>query len=1204
MKREYGTLTGSWFAALIFSIVTVSLPAFATTHVVTFVCCEYTPSFFQAVVGDTVEWQGSFAEHPLQSTTIPPGATAFGNSSGLSYSYVIPVLGTYNYHCTLHQPVMAGSFDVADGGLVGTKTIDNTLPTGGDNYASFTDAITALNAEGVGNGGVTFNVTAGQIFTESPPEITATGTASNQIIFQKNGVAPNPAIVPATPGIVASSTTLGNHGDGILIINGGDDITFDGIDLQTDPTFTGNGMMEYGYYLKKASGTDACKNITIRNCSITLNKAAIYSFGIFVSNISGTTAVTVTSTGGRSETIRLYGNTISNAYGGIQLRGFNHTLAPYDFYDTNIEVGASGNGNSVSDYGGGATIVYALYAIHQDSLYVRNNVIMGGDGTTTNSGHYGLFVSTATNSDIDIDGNTFALVSHSTTGQVTAISMQTGSTAGTTNTHNVTNNSITIDRPSTTSGTTYVIQFTSNLPVTLNVSNNTIENMTVPGTGIIRGIYQISSPQFIFFRNNIIRNITRTGTTSGSALDGISNSTISGGNTEISGNTIHSLTSAGGGGGVIGIDASTASEYRIFNNNVHDLSVGTGSGAVFGIRRLAATPATYIYNNFISDLRTPNATSAHAVIGLNIVTTTAGNYFGVFHNTIFLNATSTSAASFGTSGIFANTGPTVDLRNNIVVNLSGPGPTGGGTVAYRRSSATLTTYANESDNNAFFVDTTAGVRRYFYGEGTTAGVANADSTFAAYQTRVAPRDASSIAENPPFVNATTPPYDLHIDSTATTQLDGGGTPVTSPIAVTEDFDGDPRDPTAPDIGADEFGGTSLVTVCFPVSGGWNLVSLPVRDPIPDDSVKHLFPCSINPYAFAFTGGYVQRFTMEPGKGYWVKCSSTGTVCITGTPIDTLTIPVASGWNMIGSISTSIDTSAACVTPSPANLRGSNFFRYNSGYSIAAMIDPGSGYWVKANGAGSFFMDVTCLAGKSSGQDEAAAGLVESLNRLIIQDASGGSQTLYFGADGANEIPVAMFAMPPAPPVGSFDARFESAEGGLMVQTHADEVHAVIEFPITVQSSAYPLTVSWKLNGAGSTYELSDGATSHQVRGEGALKITNSSVQQLVLKVTRSGVLPEEFALMQNYPNPFNPTTNIRFALPVESKVTVEIFNVLGQKVKTLLNEQRGAGYHVIEWNGTGVSGQLLGSGVYFVRLKAQSGSSPTFTNVRKLVFLK
>jgi hypothetical protein len=373
--------------------------------------------------------------------------------------------------------------------------------------------------------------------------------------------------------------------------------------------------------------------------------------------------------------------------------------------------------------------------------------------------------------------------------------------------------------------------------------------------------------------------------------------------------------------------------------------------------------------------------------------------------------------------------------------------------------------------------------------------------------------------------------------------------------------------------------------------------------VPDDSVKHLYTNSINPYGFAFSGGYVQRFTMSNGPGYWIKSSAAYTQNITGTQRDTLTVPVSTNWNMIGSISTSIDTSVAHVTPSVAGLRSSNYFRYSNGYLVTTTIEPGGGYWVKANApGGTFFMHATGPAGKSVPEVAGAQRSIEELNTLTIQDANGGSQTLYFGADANGEIPVAMFAMPPAPPLGSFDARFESSEGGLMVQTHATEVNTVIDLPITIQSSAYPLTVLWKV--ADGSYELSDGVTSRPVRGEGTLRIANSEVRSLVLKVTGSSGVPKEFALSQNYPNPFNPTTSIKYALPVDSRVTMDVYNVIGQRVRTLVSDNIAAGYHLAEWDGTGNGGQQLASGVYFLQMSAKGTNGKSFNEVRKLMMLK
>jgi hypothetical protein len=96
-------------------------------------------------------------------------------------------------------------------------------------------------------------------------------------------------------------------------------------------------------------------------------------------------------------------------------------------------------------------------------------------------------------------------------------------------------------------------------------------------------------------------------------------------------------------------------------------------------------------------------------------------------------------------------------------------------------------------------------------------------------------------------------------------------------------------------------------------------------------------------------------------------------------------------------------------------------------------------------------------------------------------------------------------------------------------------------------------------------------------------------------------LPTSYGLQQNYPNPFNPATIIEYQLPAESRVTLKIFNILGQVVTTLKDEIEQAGYRHAEWN----AGNFA-SGVYFYRLEAVSLSHPdkTFTQARKLVVMK
>ena len=94
-------------------------------------------------------------------------------------------------------------------------------------------------------------------------------------------------------------------------------------------------------------------------------------------------------------------------------------------------------------------------------------------------------------------------------------------------------------------------------------------------------------------------------------------------------------------------------------------------------------------------------------------------------------------------------------------------------------------------------------------------------------------------------------------------------------------------------------------------------------------------------------------------------------------------------------------------------------------------------------------------------------------------------------------------------------------------------------------------------------------------------------------------LPTVYTLSQNYPNPFNPSTSISFALPEAAEVRLEVFNLLGQRVTTLLNQRLEAGNHTAEWNSQNELGQTVASGIYFYRLE-----TPRFTESKKMVLLK
>ena len=104
---------------------------------------------------------------------------------------------------------------------------------------------------------------------------------------------------------------------------------------------------------------------------------------------------------------------------------------------------------------------------------------------------------------------------------------------------------------------------------------------------------------------------------------------------------------------------------------------------------------------------------------------------------------------------------------------------------------------------------------------------------------------------------------------------------------------------------------------------------------------------------------------------------------------------------------------------------------------------------------------------------------------------------------------------------------------------------------------------------------------------------------------RSNEIPQAFTLFQNYPNPFNPSTRIEYSLPSQSFVAIKIYNILGQEIATLVDEEQTSGNHSIEWNGKSTGGFPVSSGVYFYRIEAhQPGGQFEFANVKKMVLLK
>jgi hypothetical protein len=794
---------------------------------------------------------------------------------------------------------------ISNAQLTGTKNIP------GD-YTSLETAITDLNTQGVGAGGVVLNLLAGNpqiapaggyVIGGTGSAVLTTASATNSIIIQGNG----------NTITASSSLTSGALTDAIFKLIGADWVTLTGFIMEENPanTTTGattNNMTEWGVALLYVSTTDGCQNITIHNNTIDLNRTYQNTFGIYSNSTHSATSISTSATAtgptGGNHNLTITANTITDVNMGIVVVG---PTAAADMNNNCMIGGSPANANIISNFGTTGTFSgYANVSGTVNGILVRNtnnftishnsitssaggtnagtlngiqipafsnaptgitftNIISNnnislqsavaagainginypsGSASTTStininnnnfhtfghtvaaSGTITFILNASTHLNQSISNNTFTNLNVNTTGGVTFISNTNTLPAG--GVKNVNNNAIVGSFTKTGSGAS-VTFFTDNgsdpIGAINNSNNNIFANVTVSGTTSVTGIsntnggsptktvngnqvYNIGNASGAFLginvnfdggtttvNNNAVYNISMAGT-----VTGINLGATAGGTTNTFQNTVHTLTGSGTNA-VTGIAMGGSTGTRnLYNNKIYNLENSNAGGAVYGIT-LSSGATLNVYNNLIGDLRAPIATTAtnvDAIRGINITSATTSSNINISFNTVYLNASS-SGANFYTAGIFHTTSTTattaaLNMRNNIIVNLSTPAGTGI-TSAYRRSSTTLTNYGSVSNNNLLYAGSPSANRVIFY-DGT-----NTDQTLAAYKSRVAPRDGSSVTENPPFLSTTGSSTSfLHIDPAIPTQVESSAIPISG---ISTDYDGDTRHASMPDIGADE-----------------------------------------------------------------------------------------------------------------------------------------------------------------------------------------------------------------------------------------------------------------------------------------------------------------------------------------------------------------------------------------------------------------
>lgn len=399
---------------------------------------------------------------------------------------------------------------------------------------------------------------------------------------------------------------------------------------------------------------------------------------------------------------------------------------------------------------------------------------------------------------MNISNNTFTNLSSNTAGTTGTTFIQSIIAAAPDTTKTVNNNSI-VGTYTKNGGSGAITFFSYNqaglASETVTATGNNFSNINLTGTtGVVNGFRcadTVATGSRKTVTNNTFSNIT--GGTGAMTILNVagSDNTFDGNN--VSGNDIRNVTN---GNTVTGITSGLGNQ-NFFKNRVCGLTAN-GAAAICNGMTISGGTTQNVLNNLIGNLSAPSTSNTNAVRGINLTSTAVSSSLNVSYNTVRLN-TSSTGADFGTSGIFHTANATattaeLTLRNNAIVNLSTPNGAGL-TVAFRRSGTDLANYNVASNNNDFYAGTPDS-SHLIYHDGT-----DPYQTLAAYQALVAPRDSASITANPTFLSTTCGSADfLHVDP-LDASLDGLGTPI---AGITDDVDGDVRNATTPDIGADEY----------------------------------------------------------------------------------------------------------------------------------------------------------------------------------------------------------------------------------------------------------------------------------------------------------------------------------------------------------------------------------------------------------------
>ena len=612
---------------------------------------------------------------------------------------------------------LVGTKSIYAQALTGVKTIPGT-------YSTLNLAIADLNSNGVGVGGVIFNISAGYNETLlAPLVVTVTGTLANPITFQKSGIGANPLITSFSGSQLASST---GAIDIMWAFVGSDFVTINQIDLlEAVSNTTPTTQMEVGYGFYKSSITDGCNNNTIQNCTITLNRNnntassgprfnASGSVGIEVMACTPSavgTTISATSIAGASSNNKFYANTIQNVNFGIALGGFAAS-SPYTLADLNNDIGGNSlaTGNIIINFGGGvgATSQCGAVFIHnQWSFNISYNTINNNNGSginhpVTNRGIW-LF-SSSVGASCNINNNKVTINGGSSTTSIDwCLDFEMAQSGANGNIININNNQFLNCNKTVASTSAFTVIWLNTAASTVNINNNYFYGFNYAGTGTTQVILsQLAGIGTLNVNNNIIDSTVLWGTAGTGTHYNIGVTTSPTNVLNVNSNLVTRTilnTSGTGTKTIYPIYVSGATPIININDNTVDGLTRNGStgGTTIGIYHTGGTngtSTTTVKRNVVRNLSIDGIGTTSTLYGIQVSTGTVICDSNTVNNLSCIKTSGTSALY----GIYDISSPNVESYSyNNIYNLSHNG-TG---IVYGIYAFTTTGVRNVSYNNIY-----------------------------------------------------------------------------------------------------------------------------------------------------------------------------------------------------------------------------------------------------------------------------------------------------------------------------------------------------------------------------------------------------------------------------------------------------------------------------------------------------------------------